>query len=379
VAVKQRWLFLAVSVVVVASVVALASGAVGPAGSGLYRLVGVFAQVVSLVKSSYEEEIPLDRLEMGAMNGLVESVDPGGLYVPDEMIADYAKVRARALPAFGLVLGRRSSYPFVVQVIPGSPAAQAGIVAGELIERVGKEPVRARPLWRPLTLLDAAERGPGEVTLDVIDRQLAGKRPVTLKVAPFAQPALSIEGHDGVPVVRVAFVDPGSAAKLSAALRGNAATASLVVDLRGVALGNAEGALRIAAELAGGDVQIRLGQKDGKGETLKATGAARPWKLFVCVDATTFGPAELLALALKGRGATLVGSDSYGDTGQRRAIRGAGGEIWLAFAWGVSTDGKPLLGAGLKPDDRVRPRREADAVLNRALELAGGRAVKQAA
>jgi len=377
--VRQRWLFLAVSVVVVAGVVALASGAVGGAGRGLYRLVGVFAQVVSLVKANYVEDVPLDTLEMGAMSGLVDSVDPGGLYVPDEMIADYAKVRARALPAFGLVLGRRSSYPFVVQVVPGSPAAQAGIVPGELIERVGKDPVRARPLWRPLTLLDAAERGPGEVTLDVIDRQLSGKRPVTLKAAPFVQPGLSLAMRDGVPVVKVDVVEPANAPVLSGTLRNLAAPTALVVDLRGVGLGNPEGAVRIAAELAGGGIEIHLGQKDGKGETLKATAVARPWKLFVCVDATTFGPAELLASALKARGATLVGSDSYGDTGQRRAIRGAGGEVWLAAAWGVGPDGKPLLGAGLKPDDRVRPRRDADAVLDRAVELAGGRAVKQAA
>ena len=376
---KQKWVFLAVSLFVVAGVVALASGAVGVAGNGLYRLIGVFAQVVALVRSNYVEEVSLDRLEMGAMNGLVESVDPGGLYVPDEMIADYAKVRARTLPAFGLVLGLRSSYPLVVQVIPGSPAAQAGIVPGELIERVGKEPVRARPLWRPLTLLDAAERGPGEVTLDVIDRQLSGKRPVTLKSAPFQLPGVSVEVREGVPVATVGVLEPGNAAKLAEALRGHSSASAVVVDLRGVALGTAEGAMRIASELAGGDVQIRLGQKDGKGETLKAKGAARGWKVFVCVDGTTYGSAELLALALKGGGATLVGSESYGDTGQRRAIRGAGGEAWLADAWGVAPDGKPLLGAGLKPDDRVRPRRGADAVLERALELAGGRAVKQAA
>ena len=92
------------------------------------------------------------------------------------------------------------------------------------------------------------------------------------------------------------------------------------------------------------------------------------------------GPAELLASALKARGATLVGSESYGDTGQRRAIKGSGGEVWLAREWGLGPDGKPILGNGLKPDERVRPRQGADAVLERALELAGGAdAAKQAA
>jgi carboxyl-terminal processing protease len=378
VAVKHRWPFLAVSFVVVAAVVALASGAVGGASGGLYRLVGIFAQVVSLVRSSYVEEVPVDQLEMGAMNGLVDAADPGGLFVPDSVSHDYARVRARALPPFGLVLGRRSSYPLVVQVIAGSPAEKAGIVPGELVERVGAEPVRARPLWRALTALDAAERK-GEVSLDVIDRQLSGKRPVTLKAAPFAPPQPAVELRDGVPVVVVPILDQGAVPRLSEALRAHSLATSLVVDLRGVGLGTPEGALRVAAELSGADVQLRLGRKTGEDEVLRAKGSGRSWKLVVCVDGTTAGAAELLAVALKAGGATLVGGDSYGDTGQRRALRGAGGEVWLATAWGLGPDGKPLLGAGLKPDERVRPRTGADAVLERALELAGGRAVKQAA
>jgi carboxyl-terminal processing protease len=376
--VKQRWVFVILSVVMLGAVVALASGALGSASTGLYRLVSMFGQVVSLVRTSYVEEEPVEVLEMGAMNGLVENADQGGQYIPEAMIAGYARVRGRTLPPFGLVLGKRTTYPVVLQVIAGSPAEKAGIVPGELVERVGADPVRARPLWRALTLLDAAERK-GEVSLDVIERQLSGKRPVSLKAAAFELPGPVVEVREGVPVVRVAVLGPGVAPKLAEALRPHDTAGNLVVDLRGVGLGTRDGAATVAAELCGGDVQVRLGQKDGKEQALRASGPVRAWKLVVCMDGTTAGPAELLAVALKARGATLVGGDSYGDTGERRALRGAGGEVWLATSWGLDAEGKPLLGAGVKPDERVRPRREGDAVLERALELAGGRAVKQAA
>ncbi len=371
---RHRWLFVAVSLVVIVAVVALASGSAGGPGRSLYRLVEMFGQVVSLVRSSYVEEVPVEKLELGAMNGLVEAADPGGLWVPDDVAAQYAKVRARALPPFGLVLGQRSSYPFVIQVVVGSPAAKAGIVAGELVESIGAEPVRARPLWRALTLLDDAERKGADVTLDVIDRQLDGKRPVTLKPAPFGAGAPSVEMKDKAAVVRLPVVDAAAAAALGEALRRSEGASALVVDLRGVALGTAEGAARVAAQLAGGAVELKMGANGGKGETVKAEGPLRSWKVFVCLDATTAGPAELLASVLKSRGATLVGTESYGDTGQRRAVKGAGGEVWLASVWGLAPDGKAILGAGLKPDERVRPRKGGDAVLDRALELAGGRA-----
>ncbi len=372
-------MFLAVSLAVVAGVVALASGAAGAAGRGVYRLMAAFGQVVSLVRSSYVEEVPLDKLELGAMGGLVEAADPGGLWVPDDVAAAYARVRARALPPFGLVLGRRSSYPFVLQVLPDSPAAKAGIVPGELIERVGAEPVRARPLWRALLLLDEAERKGDEVTLDVIDRQLTGKRPVVVKPGAVATPAAIAEVKKGIVVATLPVVDGDGAAGLARSLEG-ATAGGIVVDLRGVALGTPEGAARAAAQIAGGDAELAMQARGGKKASLKARGPARTWKVVVCLDGTTAGPAELLAGLLKERGAVLVGGESYGDTGQRRAIKGAGGDLWLAAEWGVAPGGAPLLGAGLKPDERVRPGKEGDAVLERALELAGGASVvKQAA
>ncbi len=370
-------MFLAVSALLIACVVALASGAVAGVGHGMYRLIGIFGQVVSLVRSSYVEEVPIEKLEMGAMSGLVEAADPGGFFVPDDETDEYARVRGRTLPAFGLVLGVRSSYPFVLQVIAGSPAEKAGIVPGELVESIGREPVRARPLWRALTFLNAAERR-GEVTVDVID-QLSGKRPVTVKAAAYAAPTASVTLQDGVPVARVPVLDGQGAEKLAQLLRSHGGATSVVVDLRGVALGTPDGAVKAAAELAGGDVELHMAQRDGKDEVLRATSASRSWKVVVCLDNTTAAAAELLASALKAGGATLVGGESYGDTGLRRPIRGAGGEAWMAGAWGLGPDGKPLLGTGLKPDERVRPRKGADAVLERALELAGGQSVKRAA
>ena len=107
-AVRQRWLFLAVSVAVIIGVVALASGAAGAGGRGVYRLMAVLGQTVSLVRSSYVEEVPVEKLELGAMGGLVEAADPGGQWVPEDVTEEYGRVRARVLPPFGMVLGKRS-------------------------------------------------------------------------------------------------------------------------------------------------------------------------------------------------------------------------------------------------------------------------------
>lgn len=376
---KSRVVFIVVSMAVVLVLVGFSTGAGEVVSDGVVRLMGIFGQVVSLVRSNYVEEVPLDRLEVGALTGLVESADPGGDFVPDDGTASYAAVRARALPAFGLVLGKRASYPFVLQVLPGSAAEKAGILPGELIERAGTEPVRARPLWRALVILDEAERKGQTVALDIIDRQFDGERRVVLTPIVTPEPAARIENCNGVPVVRLESVNAKLVKQIDAELKPFGDVPAVVVDLRGLALGSIESAPDMAAMLSGGATEVTIERRDGKPRVLRANGPKRSWKVVACVDPTTAGPAEAVLLALKAQGATIVGGESYGDTGERKAVRAGGGEVWLADEWCNGPDGKPLLGTGLKPDELVRSRKGVDAILDRALEIARGDALPKAA
>ncbi|HPC83458.1 MAG TPA: PDZ domain-containing protein [Thermoanaerobaculaceae bacterium] len=375
---KLRAWFLIVSVALVLGVVAVTMGASAPAGTGLYRLVGLVGQAVALVRSSYVEEVDTDRLELGALAGMVEAVDPGGAWVPAEELEAFERVAGRELPPFGLVLGKRSSYPFVLQVLPGSPAAEAGLKPGEMIERVESVAVRARPVWRALVALGDAERAGRDVTLVVIDRQLSGTRTAVLKAGELRPAVPTVEVRDGVPLVRLGTVGREAAAALKGQLEAHRDAEGVVVDLRQLALGDPAAAPEVAALLVGGRVETRLGRRDGEGRTLAAEAEARRWRVAACVDHTTARAGELVALLLKARGVPLVGFQTYGDTGVRRTYRTSEGRLWLAEEWALGADGKPLLGSGLAPDELVRMRPDADPVLDRALELARGAAPKKA-
>jgi carboxyl-terminal processing protease len=376
--VKQRKTFVVLSLIAVLAVVAVAAGGADAVGRGMYRLVGLVGQIVALVRSSYVEEVPVERLELGAIGGLVDAADPGGAWVPEEHAAAFAAASGRLVPAFGMVLGRRASYPYVIEVVPASPAAAAGLQPGEYIERIGSEPVRARPLWLSIVLLDRAAEAGESVTIDVIDRAVEDKRQVTLKSggAPSLAPVLDTRGD--IPVLRVPALTKMTVARIDAVLQALPAGA-LVIDLRGTGLGNPEAAIEAAAKIAGGEIEAPRQARAGDLKPLKASGQVRQRRIFVCVDPTTAGAAEVLAASLKRRGATLVGAETYGDTGVRQPQHVAGGQLWLASEWFLGPDGKPLLGAGLKPDEAVRMRREGDPVLDRALELAHGQALPKAA
>lgn len=367
---KLKWIFLVVSISLLIVVTAFAVGAGDVLTKGTYKLVGVFAQVVSMVRSSYVEDVGVEDLETGAMAGLVEAADPGGSYFPEDQKALYEKAISRDLPPYGLVLGSRSSYPFVVQVLAGSPAAKAGIEPGELIESINSKPVRARPGWVALLLLDASEHKGEEVSLAVIDRRLNGKRLVKVKASPIAMPLPQVEVKGTVPIVSLANVDGSARTGLETALIPHETAPAIVVDLRGIGIGNPKGAAELAVALAGGESSVKIAHKGLADEIIRAKGAERTWRVIVCIDHTSRGASELLAVALKARGATLVGTETYGDTGLRKGVKGAGGEVWIAQAWGLDGQGKPILGKGVAPDEVVRGRQGADGVMERALELA---------
>ena len=367
-----------VSLVALAIVVAVAAGGADAVNRGLYRLVGLVGQIVALVRSSYVEEVGVERLELGALAGMVDAADPGGAWVPAEHAGTFAAISARSEPPYGMVLGRRSSYPYVIEVVPGSAAAAAGLKAGEYIERIGTEPVRARPLWLALVLLDRAERAGEGVGIDVIDRAADEKRQVALGRTGAANLAPVLTNEGGVPLLRLPAVTPWAVARLDSLL-GSGPREMLIVDLRGSGLGVPDAAVEAAAIIAGGDVEAPRVHRGGDAKPLRASRPLRQRAVVVCIDATTAGAAEVLASTLKRRGATLVGTESYGDTGVRRARAVAGGQLWLAADWFLGPDGKPLLGTGLSPDEIVRPRREGDAVLERALELSRAQSVPKAA
>ncbi len=371
----QRKAFLITSLLAVVGLGALAATS-GKLAEGRYKLVGLFSQVVSLVRASYVEEVAVSNLEEGALTGLVTTVDPQGTWVPASVAAELRSYLARPLPPFGVVVGWQSSYPVVLQVLPVSPAARAGLVPGELIERVGEQPVRARPLWRVLVALEQAARLGQGVSLEVIARDFSGKRTLRLEPDSAGELAPRMEAKGGVALVRVPVISEAQVAKLAAMLPP---AGPVVVDLRGTALGDPQGAVAAAALLLGGEVRLQLSANRGPGRVFRLVKPPVERKVVLCVDHTTAKAAEWLAYLLRQRGVALVGVETFGDTAVRTLVPVAEGELWVASQLLFDEENKPLLGKGMKPTQLVRPQKEGDPILEKALELALGQTQAQAA
>src|SRR6266700_1670113 len=107
--------------------------------------IGVFSDVVAHIKSEYVEEPDMKSVTLGALNGLLEAIDPFASYLNADQYKEYLKKEDAYKGDVGLVLSKRAGYVAVVSAMPGSPAAQAGIAAGDFIETIKGVATRDMP------------------------------------------------------------------------------------------------------------------------------------------------------------------------------------------------------------------------------------------
>src|SRR5947208_12237131 len=88
--------------------------------------IGVFSDVVSHIKSEYVEEPDMKSVTLGALNGLLESIDPFASYLNAEQYKEYLKHKDMQRADVGLILSKKFGWFGVVGTVTGSLASKAG-------------------------------------------------------------------------------------------------------------------------------------------------------------------------------------------------------------------------------------------------------------
>src|SRR5690348_3901596 len=111
-----------------------------------YKHIGVFTDVVSRIKSEYVEEPDMKSVTVGALNGMLEAIDPFASYLNADQYKDYLKNKDLKRADVGLILSKKFGWFGVVGTIPNSPAAKAGFTTGDMIESIKGIATRDMPL-----------------------------------------------------------------------------------------------------------------------------------------------------------------------------------------------------------------------------------------
>lgn len=325
------------------------------ARESLYRPLGLFTEVLSLARSNYVEPVDARSLLEGAFSGMTEAMDAFSEYVPPEKMSawtSYQAARPKELPELGIVLARRMNYPFVVAPIAGSPAAAAGLMSDDLIEKVDERSARGLALWETEALLQG--KPGGRVRLLVVRDGKPRRHTLDIVRGSWTPATPSASRAGGETVVKIPSFAPGTAAAVREILTPLDRTRPLVLDLRDNAWGSFDEAARAAAlfvppgalgELKGRKIETKSFHAE-PGERVHES------RLVLIVDSGTAGPAELFAAAVSERLNAPAGlkaerkPKSEGDEGDEEFPDEAGA---AAPSWNgrwVRIVGEPTVGMG---------------------------------
>jgi carboxyl-terminal processing protease len=332
----------------------------------------IFESVLQHIQNDYVDEPNMEKVRAGALRGLAYGLDPYSTYLTPDQVREYSGTGKDNQVGIGAEMSQVASYLYVIAPIKGSPADQAGVKAGDIIEYIDSKATRDISLYDAKQLLNGPSGS--EVKLRILR---ANSRPLTLAVkrgssrAPAAESKLEA-GRIGL--LRINSLADGEAAEARSRLQDliKQGAQKIVLDLRGTAGGSINEAVAVAnLFIKDGTIAQTTGREGKALKTFTADPKATIFSgpMIALIDTGTAGAAEVVASALLERNRSqLVGEKSFGAGAEQQlfTLRGGDGLLLTTVKW-ANASGKPFLGedrahSGVTPSVEVKRPEVAEAV-----------------
>jgi carboxyl-terminal processing protease len=343
--------------------VAAAKAAAG-AGADTYAQLNLFGEVFERVKADYVEKADDSKLIEGAINGMVNSLDPHSRYMNDKAWRDMQETTQGEFGGLGIEVTMEDGLIKVVAPMDDTPAKKAGILSNDLISEIDGEAVQGLSLEQAVnkmkgpvntkTRLKVIRKGV-DAPLDVsIVREIIRVRPISYHT----------DGGD-IGYIRISSFNEQTTDGLKKAIADIAKEipsdklAGYVVDLRNNPGGLLDQAVSVtSAFMARGEVVSTRGRTPEETQRYTARGGdlAKGKPLVVLINGGSASASEIVAGALHDhKRATLIGTRSFGKGSVQTIIPlGTGnGALALTTARYFTPSGHSIQALGVKPDIEV--------------------------
>ncbi len=333
---------------------------------GAYRPLAVYTEILARIKSDYVEEPDIPKVTQGALQGLVEYLDPLSSYLSANQYDEYEErsvnVDGGSGLATGMVVHKQGNYTSVLGVLRDSPAAKAGIRPDDLVDAIDDISTRVMP---PAYLRAMLSGEPGSTVKLMIRPSYDYESPVEHVIEryePVLPPIQSQMLEDGIGYIDADVLGEGTAQEVSDALQRleSEGAAKVVLDLRGNALGSPEVGIALADLLLGEGTITTLKGQNYSEEAFRASPESKVTDLpvAVIVDRPTGGGAEIVAAAIQqnSRG-SVVGESSSGLAAVQETITlEDGAALILSVAKYHGPNGEAIHRDGVEPDHPISQR-----------------------
>ncbi len=355
------------------------------AKNDLYEKIDLFGEVLENIKKEYVEDVDQSEVMDSAINGVLQSLDPYSAYMSPELFKEMQTDTRGEFGGLGIEIGMEAGVVKVISPIEDTPAAKAGIKAGDYIVKIGKEQVQGKSLMEAVKLM----RGPVGTTINLTIRRKNVKKPLEFKVKREIIEVQSVNSQilsseKNIGYVRLKSFNENSDNQFLKTIKkfeNNKKIKGYVFDLRNNPGGLLTQAINITDYfLDDGEIVSTKGRKESetrkffarKGDEING----KP--IVVLINNGSASAAEIFAGALKDhKRAIILGENSYGKGSVQSIIplRNGGG-MRLTISKYYLPSGKSISEVGVTPDilveevgDDFKINSEKDNQLNYAIKL----------
>ncbi len=323
----------------------------------VYRNLEIFANVLTLLQQHYVDKIDTNEVIVGAINGMLTSLDPHSAYMPPEDFKELQEETKGSFTGIGIEITIRDGVLTAVSPIEDTPAYKAGIRAGDQIVRINGE------LTKSMTLMDAVKKLRGKkgtrVTITIYRQGWPEPRDFVLvrDVIPLhSVRSMMLEPH--LLYVRITNFQANTTRDFVQALNRAGKQHSLdglLLDLRDNPGGLLDQAIKVAdvfidrgiiVSTRGRDPEQNMRFEAHKGNSRYS------FPLVVLVNGGSASASEIVAGALQDhKRAIIVGTETFGKGSVQTIIpmpNGAG--IRLTTARYYTPSGRSIQETGILPD-----------------------------
>lgn len=326
-----------------------------------YEELRTFAEVLTLIKKNYVEEVKTKDLVSGAIKGMITSLDPHSGYMPPEAFKEFQVETKGEFGGLGIQIGIKDGLLTVIAPIEDTPAFKAGIKAGDKILKLSGTSTKDMGLHDAVTKM-RGQKGTS-ITLTIFREGWKEPKDFTLvrdiiKVKSAKAKMLP----DSIGYVKLTQFQETTSADLSTALNKlkKEGMTALILDLRN----NPGGLLNSAVEVSEQFLPAKKlvvyikGRAGEKNEYLtEETGASyTDIPMVVIVNQGSASASEIVAGALKDwNRAIVVGVQTFGKGSVQSLIPLSDGSgLRLTTAKYYTPKGTSIQGVGITPDIVVK-------------------------
>ncbi len=138
----------------------------------LYEKIDLFGEVLERIKEDFVEDVNESKMMDSAINGVLQSLDPYSAYMSPELFKEMQTDTRGEFGGLGIEIGMESGLVKVIAPIDDTPAAKAGIKAGDFIVKIGDIQVQGKSLMEAVKLM----RGPIGTSVELTVRRKNEKK-----------------------------------------------------------------------------------------------------------------------------------------------------------------------------------------------------------